>query len=59
MDPAFYLDNAATTRILPEVLDEALPLLGERFGNPYPCADALRRPRAASGEAWGNLAGGR
>ena len=34
MQPAFYLDNAATTRVLPEVLAETLPLLGERFGNP-------------------------
>lgn len=30
----FYLDNAATTRLLPEVLQECLPLLGEAFGNP-------------------------
>ena len=34
MDPAFYLDNAATTRIFPEVLEQTLPLLGEEFGNP-------------------------
>jgi len=29
-----YLDNAATTRVAPEVLAAMLPLLGERFGNP-------------------------
>jgi len=34
MDAEFYLDNAATTRILPEVLAEALPFLEDGFGNP-------------------------
>lgn len=29
-----YLDNNATTRIAPEVLDAMLPFLTERFGNP-------------------------
>jgi cysteine desulfurase len=29
-----YLDNAATTKVAPEVLAAMLPLLGERFGNP-------------------------
>lgn len=29
-----YLDNAATTHISPEVVEEMLPFLGERFGNP-------------------------
>ncbi|MCX6215828.1 cysteine desulfurase family protein [Spirosoma sp.] len=31
---AVYLDNAATTRLDPEVLDAMLPLLTEQFGNP-------------------------
>lgn len=29
-----YLDNAATTRIAPEVLDAMMPYLTEQFGNP-------------------------
>ncbi|MEX2570570.1 MAG: cysteine desulfurase family protein [Gemmatimonadota bacterium] len=33
MEP-IYLDNAATTRLRPEVRDAMLPLMGETFGNP-------------------------
>jgi cysteine desulfurase len=29
-----YLDNAATTPLLPEVREAMLPFLGEAFGNP-------------------------
>ena len=29
-----YLDNSATTKILPEVKDAMLPFLMEEFGNP-------------------------
>ena len=29
-----YLDNNATTRVAPEVLDAMQPYLGEFFGNP-------------------------
>lgn len=29
-----YMDNAATTRVKPEVLEAMLPLYGETFGNP-------------------------
>lgn len=34
MPPLTYLDNNATTRLLPEVLDAMLPFLTEEFGNP-------------------------
>ncbi|MCZ6534302.1 MAG: cysteine desulfurase family protein [SAR324 cluster bacterium] len=34
MDLEFYLDNAATTPLLPESLAQARPLLEEQFGNP-------------------------
>jgi cysteine desulfurase len=34
MNREFYLDNAATTELHPQVLEQCAPLLGERFGNP-------------------------
>lgn len=34
MDLECYLDNAATTPLLPAALESARPLLGEQFGNP-------------------------
>lgn len=43
-EPAVYLDNNATTRPDPRVVEAMLPLLGERFHNPsspYPQANAV------------------
>ncbi len=34
MKPLTYLDNNATTRVLPEVLEAMLPFLADEFGNP-------------------------
>ncbi|HCO12448.1 MAG TPA: cysteine desulfurase NifS, partial [Desulfonauticus sp.] len=34
MNKAVYLDNNATTRAAPEVLEEILPFFSERYGNP-------------------------
>jgi len=34
MPKTIYLDNAATTKLKPEVLDSMMPFLTERYGNP-------------------------
>lgn len=42
-----YLDNAATTRLDPEVLEAMLPLLTEQFGNPSSIHTHGRKVRSA------------
>jgi len=42
-----YLDNAATTRIDPEVLKAMMPFLGERYGNPSSMHDKGMEARSA------------
>ena len=44
---AVYLDNAATTRLDPEVLDAMLPLMTEQFGNPSSIHSHGRAVRSA------------
>ena len=34
MDKCIYMDNAATTSLLPEVLDAMMPYLTDSYGNP-------------------------
>ena len=55
-----YLDNAATTPILPEVRDAMLPYLGEHFGNPsclHDWGDAAREAMENAREQVARLIG--
>jgi len=51
-----YLDNAATTPILPEVLDSMLPYLRDAYGNPQSLHYWGDEPREAVEEARGRVA---
>ncbi len=42
-----YFDNAATTRILPEVLESMMPYLTENYGNPSSFYDIGKRSKQA------------
>lgn len=46
-----YFDNAATTRVKPEVLNEMLPYLREKFGNPSSMYTIGRETKKAIEEA--------
>ena len=46
-----YFDNAATTRVKPEVLNEMLPYLRESFGNPSSMYTIGREAKKAIEEA--------
>jgi cysteine desulfurase len=55
-----YLDNAATTPLLPEVRESMLPFLGEAFGNPsslHDWGDAARQAVDAAREQVAELIG--
>jgi len=51
-----YLDNAATTSILPEVLETMLPYLKDAYGNPQSLHDWGDEAREAIEEARGKVA---
>jgi cysteine desulfurase len=51
-----YLDHAATTPLVPGVLEAMLPFLGHDYGNPSSVHEPGRRARAAVDEARDSLA---
>lgn len=51
-----YLDNSATTRVRPEVLDAMLPYLSEKYGNPSSVHATGREARAAVDKARSHVA---
>jgi cysteine desulfurase len=52
-----YLDNAATTRLDPEVLEAMMPLMTEQFGNPSSIHSYGRAVRSAVERARKSIAG--
>jgi cysteine desulfurase len=54
--PGAYLDNNATTPLLPEALAAMLPYFGERFGNPGSLHQAGQRTRLARDAARAQVA---
>lgn len=51
MEALIYLDNSATTRVRPEVLEAMLPYLSENFGNPSSIHTQGRKAREAVEQA--------
>ncbi|MDP2719023.1 MAG: cysteine desulfurase family protein [Dehalococcoidia bacterium] len=51
-----YLDNGATTRVLPEVLEAMLPYFGEVYGNPSSLHDWGEEAKDAMEESRGKVA---
>ena len=57
MERLVYADNAATTRLLPEVLDSMMPYLTEQYGNPSSLYSFGQAARGAVTEARRTIAG--
>ncbi len=60
MNQVIYLDNAATTRTRPEVVEAMVPYFSEHYGNPSsvyefssPCKEAIDHAREAIAESLG------
>ena len=56
MDKLIYLDNAATTKVLPEVLDEMLPYFSETYGNPSAVYSFASKAKSAVDKARDSVA---
>ena len=57
MNKRIYLDNAATTRTAPEVVDAMLPYFTELYGNPSSVYDFAGKSKAAVTEARETITG--
>ena len=56
MKKLIYMDNAATTKVNPEVLECMLPFLKEEFGNPSTIYGIGKKAREAVEEARSKVA---
>ena len=57
MKQIIYLDNAATTKTTPEVVDAMLPYFTEFYGNPSSVYDFSAEPKKAIAHARETIAG--
>lgn len=57
MERLIYLDNAATTKVNPKVLDAMLPYFTEKFGNPSAVYSFAAENKKAITEARESIAG--
>ena len=57
MKQIIYLDNAATTKTRPEVVDAMLPYFTEFYGNPSSVYDFSAEPKKAIAHARETIAG--